>query len=56
MKFNATLYVRPDTIRIRGIEAQDVDEAHERALEIAIKKYTALYWELEDLYLEEVEE
>lgn len=56
MKFNATLYVRPDTIRIRGIEAMDLDEAHERALDIAINKYTALYWELEELYLEEVEE
>jgi hypothetical protein len=54
MKFDATLYVRPETIRISGIEARDEDEAHERALDIAMKKYTTVCWELEDLYLEEV--
>jgi hypothetical protein len=55
-RFDATLYVRPETIRIRGIDARDEDEAYERALEIAMKRYTALCWELDEMYLKEVEE
>jgi hypothetical protein len=54
MKFNATLYVMPDTICIYDIEAWDSDEAYDKALEIAIRKYTRVGWELDHLELEEV--
>ena len=56
MKFNATLYVMPETIRIYDIEAQDQDEAYDKAIEIAFEKYTTVPWELEGLKLEEVKE
>lgn len=55
MKFNARLYIRPDTIHISGIKAEDEDVAYEKALDIALKKYATVCWELDELYLEEVE-
>jgi len=54
MKFIATLYVMPEAIRIFDIKAKDIDEAYERAIEIAMRKYARVCWRLEFIEVEEV--
>lgn len=53
-RFDATVYVQPESIRICGVEARDEDEARERALDIALKRYARVAWMLDEVKVEEV--